>query len=224
MKRLMKQIIKKTPLYYSLNQWAVKRKRAKELIEWEKNGKPLPPPHIVKQRTLQTYSKKFGLKILVETGTYYGGMVEAMKKIFDHIYSIELSKELYEQAKKRFKGVKKIELICGDSGIELRNIMNKIDRPALFWLDGHYSGGVTAKGEKDTPIYEELHHILNASDRGHVIIIDDARNFGSDPAYPSIEALKDFIKSKRPNLEIVVQDDSIRITPTRYNQKLWIVL
>jgi len=140
-------------------------------------------------------------------------MVDAMKKNFDRIYSIELSNELYENAKNRFKGEEHIELIHGDSGIELNNIMDRINQPALFWLDGHYSGGVTARGDKDTPIYEELKHIINAPDNGHVIIIDDARFFGRQRAYPSIEELSDFIRSKRPDANIVIQDDSIRITP-----------
>ena len=191
----------------------VKRQQKKEFVEWERKGKPIPPPHIVKQRTLQSYAERYDLKVLVETGTYYGDMVEAMKHVFDHIYSIELSKELFEKAKKRFKGLKHVELIHGDSGIEFRNLMDKINQPALFWLDGHYSGGVTAKGEKETPILEELQQILNAPDRGHVIIIDDARCFGTDPAYPTIEQLYTFIKSKRPNVNIFAQDDSIRITP-----------
>jgi hypothetical protein len=142
-------------------------------------------------------------------------MVEAMKSIFDQLYSIELSTELYKKAKKRFKAEQHIELICGDSGLELMNIMNKIDQPALFWLDGHYSAGVTAKGEKDTPIYEELNQILSSKDKGHVIIIDDARCFGTDPNYPSIKELIDFIKSIRINLDIVIQDDCILITPSQ---------
>ncbi|MBC2712145.1 MAG: hypothetical protein HGJ94_14525 [Desulfosarcina sp.] len=202
MKQLLKQIIKKIPLYYPLHNWEVKRRQVKELVEWERKGKPLPPPHIVKQRTLQTYAKRFGLKILVETGTYCGDMVEAMKDSFDRIYSIELSKELYENAKGRFKGIKYIELIHGDSGLELRKIINKLNQPALFWLDSHYSAGVTARGDKDTPIYEEMEHILNVPDREHVVIIDDARLFGTDPAYPSMGELSDFIRSKRPDTDI----------------------
>jgi hypothetical protein len=216
MKQLIKHIIKKTPLYSSLPKWVTKRRNAKELVEWERKGKPVPPPHIVKQRTLQAYSIRYGLKILVETGTYNGDMVEAMKDVFDRIYSIELGEQLYEKAREKFKGVKHIELIHGDSGVELMNLMNRINEPALFWLDGHYSGGVTARGGEDTPIFKELRHILNAPDRGHVIIIDDAHCFGSDPAYPRIEDIKDFIKSKRPNLEIVIQDDSIRIAPGQW--------
>ena len=211
----MEKIITKTPLYDSLRNLVIRRRELKELADWERNGRPIPPPHIVKQQTLKTISKRYGLKILVETGTYYGDMVEAMKDVFNQLYSIELSAELYKKAKKRFKGEKHIELICGDSGLELMNLMSKIDQPTLFWLDGHYSAGVTAKGEKDTPIYEELNHILNSTDKGHVIIIDDARCFGADPNYPSIKELCDFIKSKRANLDIVIQDDCIRVIPNQ---------
>jgi len=73
--------------------------------------------------------------------------------------------------------------------------------------------GVTARGDKDTPIYEELHLLLNAEDIEHVIIIDDARSFRTDPAYSSKEQLVEFIRSKKFNVDIVVLDDSIRITP-----------
>ena len=208
----LRQVIKKTPLYYPLRNWVVRRKQTADLAEWEGKGKPIPPPHMAKQRMLREYAKRYGLRVFVESGTYFGDMLEAMKADFDRIYSVELSRDLHEKAITRFQGINNIELIHGDSSIELERIMAKINQPALFWLDGHYSAGVTARGAKDTPIYEELCHILNASERGHVIIVDDARCFGTDPAYPSIEELSELIK-KRSNLDIRVQDDSIRITP-----------
>jgi len=213
MNQWISRIIKKTPIYYPFRNWVVNRRQEKELVEWQRNGRPVPPPHLLKQQTLRMYAKKYGLKILVETGTFYGDMVEAMKDVFDRIYSIELSKELYQEVQERFKGVRHIEIIHGDSGIELGNVIGKLDQPALFWLDGHYSAGVTAHGYKKTPIHEELDHILNSPERCHVIIIDDARCFGRDPDYPSIKELSDFIKSKKPDLDMVVQDDMIRIAP-----------
>ena len=213
MNLLMKKIFLKTPFYDYLRNLLVRKRELKDLAEWESNGRPIPSPHIFKQQTLKKISKRYCLRILVETGTYYGDMVEAMKDVFDQIYSIELSTELYKKAEKRFKAEQHIELICGDSGLKLMSIMNKIHQPALFWLDGHYSAGVTAKGEKDTPIYEELNQILSSKDKGHVIVIDDARCFGTDPNYPSIKELIDFIKSIRINLDIVIQDDCILITP-----------
>ena len=52
-------------------------------------------------------------------------------------------------------------MIQGDSGIELMNLAARIDQPSLFWLDGHYSAEETAKGDKETPVIEELQHILD---------------------------------------------------------------
>jgi hypothetical protein len=213
MRLTIKQIIRLFPFFYLLRNWIVKKRQRKELAEWERKGKPIPPPHIVKQLTLEYYAKKHKLKILVETGTYYGDMVEAMKNYFDYIYTIELSIGLHKQAKKRFKKDRHVEVILGDSGKELKNLMGKIEQSALFWLDGHYSAGVTERGENDTPIYEELQHILSKQNIDHVIIIDDARFFGTDPAYPTIEELTEFIKIKRKDVQILIQDDSIRITP-----------
>ncbi len=215
MRLLLEDVFIKTPFCQPIGNWVRAKRHARKLEEWTRNGKPAPPPHIVKQRTLRSHAENFGLTILVETGTYFGDMVEAMKDDFGQIYSIELSKELYEKAKKRFRGVATVELIHGDSGTELGNLIGRIDKPALFWLDGHYSAGVTARGDQDTPIYEELTHIFDAPDKGHVIIIDDARCFGVDPAYPSIEELSNFIKSKRENVDISIEDDSIRITPSK---------
>ena len=140
-------------------------------------------------------------------------MANALKNDFDCIYSIEISKELYNKAKKRFKTDKIIKLIQGDSGVELEKIINKINQPTLFWLDAHYSYGITTKGKKETPIFEELNSILKTQEFRYVIVIDDARCFGTHSDYPSIEVLSDFIKSKVSNISIVIQDDMIRVTP-----------
>src|SRR6266536_4483435 len=160
--------------------WLRARKRQRALEEWERQGRPVPPPHVVKQRVLRTYAERYHLKVFVETGTYRGDMVAAMKPLFEKIYSIELSEALFDEARRRFKSDPHIELIHGDSGRELGRVVQRIAQPALFWLDGHYSAGDTARGPKDTPVYEELEHILRAPDLGHVIVIDDARVFGSD--------------------------------------------
>ena len=209
---LLKAWVKRTPLYHPVRNWLRTLRRKRELRRWEQHGRPVPPPHVVKQRTIQHFADRFELKILVETGTYYGDMVEAMKRRFSRIYSIELNRELCERAAQRFQRDRHIRIIQGDSGVELGKLVGELDQPALFYLDGHYSGGATAKGSNDTPIFDELAHIFNARQRGHVIVIDDARCFGTDPAYPSVERLKEFVWSKQPGATIEVEDDSIRIT------------
>ena len=209
---MLREWIRTTPFYHPVRNWLRALRHERELRRWEARGKPVPPPHIVKQRTIHKLADRFGLKTLVETGTYYGDMVEAMKRRFNRIYSIELSKELCERAAKRFRRDRHVRIIQGDSGAELGKLVGSIDQPALFYLDGHYSGGITARAAKWTPIYEELSHIFDHDPR-HVIVIDDARCFGRDPDYPTLEALRQFIRSKRPGAEVEIEDDSIRITP-----------
>ncbi len=191
--------------------FAAWKKQQLDIIRWKLAGRPAPPPHIVKQRAIKSHARKYGLKLFVETGTYVGEMVEAVKEIFEEVYSIELSVELFNQAKSKFSSDGHVHILQGDSGVVLKELIPQIQQPALFWLDGHYSAGITARGDKDTPICEELRHILDARDLGHVILIDDARCFGKDPGYPSIDQLKKFILSERPHARIDVCHDSIRI-------------
>ncbi len=209
MKSALKEIIKRTPIYSALRTFRQRR----EIKDWERRGRPGPPPHIVKQRTIREFAERFGVKVLIETGTNYGDMVEAMKNHFSRIYSIELSNHLYEKARRKFAGDDRVTIIHGDSGVELGKLITTLDQPALFWLDGHYSAGVTARGNKDTPICEELAHIFSSPQQGHVVIIDDARCFGTAPDYPSIEDLTSFIRSKSPDVNIEIENDIIRIAP-----------
>jgi hypothetical protein len=193
-----------------------KKKLAKQnrtIQRWEKKGRPVPTPDIVKHTTLISYARKYSLKAFVETGTLHGDTVEAVKGVFDRIVSIELSETLFEKASARFRSDKNVTIIQGDSGKLLGSIAGSLKQPALFWLDGHYSAGETARGENDTPILDELRHVLASAETRHVMIIDDAHCFGADPAYPSLDELKRFVLSQRKGLSISVQDDSIRIEP-----------
>jgi len=183
-----------------------------QLAEWEKNGRPSPPPHIVKQMVIEEYRKKFQTNILVETGTYLGDMVEAQRNHFEKIYSIELSDKLFKRAKKRFNAYTHISILHGDSGIVLNKLINEIDKPALFWLDGHYSGGITAKAEKECPVPDELEAILKSS-LPHIILIDDARLFNGTHDYPTVEEIKSIITNNGRNYLLEVKDDILRLMP-----------
>lgn len=184
-----------------------------QLAEWERNGRPIPPPHIVKQMAIEEYRKKFHTEILVETGTYMGDMVEAQRDQFKKIYSIELSEKLFNKAQKRFKDHLHIKIVQGDSGTVLNKLISEIGKPALFWLDGHYSGGITAKGEKECPVPEELKIILK-SPLSHIILIDDARLFNGTHDYPTIDQIEEIIKANNVQYLVETKDDIIRLTPS----------
>jgi hypothetical protein len=139
-----------------------------------------------------------------------GDMVQAQKKKFRRIYSIELGMELFHKAVKRFKRDKNVTIVQGDSGEVLPEILLRINEPAIFWLDGHYSSGVTAKGKKECPIFEELNAIFNDHKFNHILLIDDARCFVGDGDYPSVNQLTEYIKSRNAKYEVRVEDDIIR--------------
>lgn len=182
----------------------------KEFKTWQKNGCSVPSPHLLKQNTIREYQKMYGYTTLVETGTFLGDMIEAQKSRFDKIISIELSIDLFNRAVQRFKNDKHITLVQGDSGKVLSKILSDIKDPVIFWLDGHYSAGITAKGDKDCPIYEELDAILDNNGLNHVLLIDDARDFTGTGDYPTIEELTKYIKSRNSNYKLEVKHDIIR--------------
>ena len=182
-----------------------------KVIKWLIEGKPVPPPHLIKQKMLLTNAKLHNTNIMVETGTLMGDMVDAMKGHFSQIYSIEISPEFARKAQQRFKGNNKIQIIEADSGVALKSLVPQIQEAAIFWLDGHYSGGETGKGDKDTPILDELASIY-ASKYKHIVLIDDARCFGTEKDYPSIDELTSYIKSLNPSVSVTITNDCIVIT------------
>ena len=184
----------------------------KEIASWFKKGKPIPPPHAVKEEIVKDIAKKSNLKIFIETGTFLGDMVNVVKNFFEEIYSIEINEKLYQISKKRFKKYNHIHIIKGDSGGILKFLLRKINKPALFWLDAHYSGGITDRGEKETPITKELQNILNHQLKNHIILIDDVRLFKGKNDYPTIEELRGILNNQ-PHYHLTIEDDIIRIFP-----------
>lgn len=209
--KIMKRL-KRNLMAALANNSIVKNVQQKRILqEWKQNGCPLPPPHIVKQQVIKEFAEKFSMKTFVETGTLLGDMVYAVKDVFKHLFSIELGKDLYENASERFAALNHITIIQGDSGKVMPELLEKLSEPCLFWLDGHYSEGITAKGDKDTPIMHELKHIFAHKIKNHIILIDDARCFVGANDYPALEELKSFVYKNDINWNIEIKDDIIRL-------------
>ena len=117
-------------------------------------------------------------------------MILGTKYFFNQIYSIELDKDLYLKAKKLFRKYDNIHILQGDSSKVLPKLLDQIKKPCLFWLDAHYSGGSTERGRTDTPIMEELKTVFK--NNNSVILIDDLRVFGVDPAYPTLKEMEKY--------------------------------
>jgi len=196
----------------------IQTERIDEYDKWLKSGRPVPPPHIVKQEVVKHYAETYRPNILIETGTFRGEMVDACSTVFNRIYSIELSKELFLETSKRFSNQKHVSILQGDSVEILPEILRTIDEPCLFWLDGHYSGGFTAKGDKETPIVQEVMSILNHHIDRHIILIDDARCFNGQNDYPKIQELRDMILTRRQDWFFEVDNDVIHAAKGHVSQ------
>lgn len=103
----------------------------------------------------------------------------------------------------------------GDSGKILPEILASLNKPCLFWLDAHYSDGITAKGDVETPIVSELEAIFNHSIQSHVILIDDARCFIGENDYPTIDWLREYILKQHLDWVFEVRDNIIRTHPIK---------
>ncbi len=178
---------------------------------WELLGRSVRPSHGVKHLALRRYASRYALRTLIETGTYRGHMVASTRNLFASIYSIELNEDFYQAACKRFAAFPHIHLIHGDSANALPQLLATLSTPCLFWLDAHYSGAGTARGDSDTPILAELRCVLSHRVEGHVVLIDDACDFNGNDGYPTLSGLRQFVAGLRPNAAVLVQDNIIRI-------------
>lgn len=180
---------------------------------WLLTGRIIPASGDIKRFILKQYAIKYKLINFVETGTFHGDTVEYMRQIFKKVHSVELSKDLYKKARARFANYSNVTIWNGDSGKVLKKILPTLNKPSLFWLDAHGSGGDTAEGDEWSPIIKELKIILDSSKIKHVILIDDARGFTGHLS-PTISEIEEVIVESGRNYNFEVKDDIIRIILT----------
>ncbi len=168
----------------------------KEYATWPRRDFDAPSPHFVKQSRILKNSFPEGT--WVESGTYFGDTTRFLGKKGVTVYSIEPQIDLYKKAKNQFQKFKNIIILQGLSEEVFPELLPRLKGDINFWLDGHYSAGITFKGPIDTPILKELDAIENnlRNFRNVCIMIDDIRVFNPeiDPAYPSIDVLVDWAR------------------------------
>lgn len=161
------------------------------------------------------YGRRFSsIRTFVETGTANGDTCYALQEYFTRLYTIELVPSSYESSRTRLQEFEQIKCLFGDSAQVLPQLLAEINEPCLFWLDGHWSGSLEARGAVDTPVASELATIF-ATGLPHVILIDDARLFGRDPAYPTLEWVRDLATSQHIGFDFSYSDDIMRVVPAR---------
>jgi len=157
-----------------------------------------PSPSYIKRSILRRNGNPFS--IWVETGTFQGDMTQFLADTAKVVHSIEPEPTLFKVAAERFKSTPNVQLHFGLSEDVLPDLLQELTGDMNFWLDGHYSGGITHKGPIETPIVQELETIERF--REHFaplsVMIDDIRCF--DPhiqefsSYPDLEFIVDWAR------------------------------
>ena len=178
---------------------------------WRSAGSPAPAPPHLKVAIVEEHARRFQPFAFVETGTYRGDTIARIAPLVTKSFSIELDAKLATMARARFVDDPSISILQGDSAEMISEVLSEVDLPTLFWLDGHYSGGVTA-GASSCPVEAELRAIL-AEPVDHVVLVDDARCFDGTNGYPTVEEVKALVSELQPTREMQVADDIMRIYP-----------
>ena len=176
-------------------------------LNWVCNAKCAPPPpHFIKLATLLRHSLKDSTWI--ETGTYLGETAIFLAKFSCHVHTIEPSEECIKIASPKLAKFKNITIHKGSSEQCLDKVLSSVKGKVCFWLDGHYSLGITYKGKNETPIKYELSIIekyINKIDE-FIVLVDDIRMSNEDSKnYPPIEYYIDW--SKKNDLNWTIEND-----------------
>lgn len=157
------------------------------------------------------FFQQFPNRYFIETGTWegHGVLLAVMANCFQEIHTIELAETFYTRNKigEMNHSNPPVHVWYGDSGIVLGDVLKGINEPATIWLDAHYSGNDTARGESNTPILRELECIKNHPIKTHTILIDDIRLFGT-PEFDNIplDTIISKLKEINPSYKISIKD------------------
>ena len=169
--------------------------------------------HYAKKELIVAFKTAMCIGTLVETGTYLGEMVQSCLPYFNAIISIEINPLLAKEASAHFKKNNNVSIINGDSGLALKEILKTAESAILFWLDAHYSAGITGRSHVfgETPISEELQVIFSNWTIGSVILIDDADLFNGSEGYPQIKEIEAYVSNQNKGLRFMVNRNIICI-------------
>ncbi|OGP85395.1 MAG: hypothetical protein A2V87_08025 [Deltaproteobacteria bacterium RBG_16_58_17] len=196
-------------LLHTLRLIAIKVRKARIKL----SGRPVVDLSYKQQRLLEI-GQHFKCDTFLETGTYLGDTVRVVKDYFDIVISVELSKELYQRNKERFSNCRNVMLWCGSSGNLMSDVLCHVGSGRiLFWLDAHYSGEGTARGEQDCPLLSELAAIAGTDRHDHCILIDDALCFTHTPGYPTIGEIRKMLLNINPAFRITTENNCIAALP-----------
>jgi hypothetical protein len=143
------------------------------------------PHSFSKVRQIKALGRRTKSRVFIEAGTFLGNTAMRCSGTFEKVFTMELDPNLYQQAKKYLARRTNVLCLEGDASKLLPAVLEKHDvSDALVFLDGHFSGGVTAHGELAEPACEEIVSLARYKNKINAIVVDDFRCFGRDKGWP----------------------------------------
>src|SRR5574340_198310 len=131
------------------------------------------------QEQIENLIKVFGIRTIVETGTFKGHTTSVMADIATDVITIENNETYMEQAKEFFKSKHNITAILGNSPEVIQTKIKGspiLNHPIMFYLDAHWY--------QYNPLIDELKAIAELGISDCVIVIHDFKvpdkDFGFD--------------------------------------------
>jgi hypothetical protein len=174
----------------------------------------------IPKKLVRLIKEHFAVMIFVETGTFKGKTTIWAAGIFNEVYTIENSKELFDLTSKSLTEYSNIHPLFGNSASQLKNVISEINQPALFWLDAHWCGANTYGNDEPCPLLDEI-RIIKQSSHNHIIMIDDARFFLKPPPrpqnsdlWPGLKEILDLLNMDKDYFTFVSEDVIVALPET----------
>lgn len=146
---------------------------------------------------------EYGIKTVIETGTYHGVTTNWLGDNFENVYTIECNTNFYYAAQEKFskRSIQNITSLFGDSVKMLPKIISGIRTPTLVFLDAHWY---------ENPLINELLTMAELKYQPEIICIHDMQNpndltMGYD-SYPNQGIVYTF-EWVKPHIDAVYGED-----------------
>lgn len=181
------------------------------------------PTHVYKPLLAAMIGLSLGKTVFVETGTFVGQSSYFVSRLFSEVLTVEASADLALAARKLMlaTSTENVKVVQGASVDLLHTMSLKTGQSAVFFLDAHYSTGLTSRLFGACPLVNELTIIFDRFD-DPVIVIDDLRTMTGLGGYPSIAEILACIPSSFAATivcdQLIVAQASIEISRQSANQ------
>ena len=160
-----------------------------------------------------------GACAFVETGTFEGETTRWAAGHFDKVHTIEVAESLFTQYSPALNALPGVTCWLGTSSEVLPEVVKQLPaEPVQYWLDGHWSGGITGGEDEECPLLAELQTIIQREQ--DVILIDDARLFLGAPMrpldaskWPTLEQIFNVLRQRQHFPYVAIVDDVMFIVP-----------